>query len=106
VHDERIGVGQVYHLFRLPEDMEQQIHRILHDQEVISRIQQALRGRDEALAFLRQGTDSERTGDVGPLLVADPTKIRTPDTWQLVATKYAGGFENGTEVFPYFANGK
>ena len=27
IHDERIGVGEVYHLFRLPEDMEQGIHR-------------------------------------------------------------------------------
>ena len=31
VHDERIGVGHVYHLFRLPEDLEQGLHRELHD---------------------------------------------------------------------------
>ena len=34
VHDERIGVGDVYHLFRLPEDIEQALHRALHSHEL------------------------------------------------------------------------
>ena len=28
VHDDRIGVGNVFHLFRLPEDIEQGLHAI------------------------------------------------------------------------------
>jgi len=34
-HDERIGVGQVYHLFRLPEDIEQGIHHLLHSVDIV-----------------------------------------------------------------------
>jgi len=30
VHDKWIGVGDAYHLFRMPEDVEQAIHRALH----------------------------------------------------------------------------
>jgi hypothetical protein len=36
VHDERIGVGNVYHLFRLPEEMEQGIHQKLHDNGLVN----------------------------------------------------------------------
>jgi hypothetical protein len=39
VHDDRIGVGQVYHLFRLPEDMEQAIHRFLNDEAACGRLE-------------------------------------------------------------------
>ena len=38
IHDERIGVGHVYHLFRLPEDMEQGLHGILNEEDVLSLI--------------------------------------------------------------------
>ena len=54
-HDERIGVGQVYHLFRLPEDIEQGIHRILHDEDAVARTQEIVVDREHALAFLRKG---------------------------------------------------
>jgi hypothetical protein len=33
VHDEYIGVGKVYHLFRLPEHIEQALHSSLRDFE-------------------------------------------------------------------------
>lgn len=55
MHDERIGVGQVYHLFRLPEDFEQAVHRILHRLEIARQVQQLVTSRKAALQFLRSG---------------------------------------------------
>ena len=33
IHDARIGTGNVYHLFRLPEDMAQDIHQLTERQQ-------------------------------------------------------------------------
>src|SRR5690349_14523885 len=38
VHDERIGVGRVFHLFRLPEDVEQALHHVVQTPSVRQRI--------------------------------------------------------------------
>ena len=54
IHDERIGVGDVYHLFRLPEDVEQGIHRILDEEDVCARVEASLANRETALASLRE----------------------------------------------------
>src|SRR5712691_3071033 len=35
VHDEHIGLGKVYHLFRLPERLEQALFQSLQDQAVV-----------------------------------------------------------------------
>lgn len=106
VHDERIGVGQVYHLFRLPEDLEQAIHRIMHESDVAKRIKQHLGTGDAALQFLRGsgGTGSEKA--IGPTRVAGITSLREPLVWHDVAATYADGFESRTEIYPYFTDRK
>src|SRR5687768_11401701 len=53
VHDERIGVGQVYHLFRLPEDLEQAVHRVMHEQDVATGIRRHVANREKSMEFLR-----------------------------------------------------
>lgn len=55
VHDERIGVGRVFHLFRLPEDLEQGIHRVLHDDSCVAAIREKLVDREAAMRFLNEG---------------------------------------------------
>lgn len=54
IHDERIGIGQVYHLFRLPEDLEQGIHRTLNDATACSRLAKQAVDRTSALVNLRR----------------------------------------------------
>ena len=51
-HDERIGVGHVYHLFRLPEDMEQKIHRVLHDRTVEAQIEKVIASEESAFSVV------------------------------------------------------
>lgn len=104
VHDERIGIGEVFHLFRLPEDMERSVHELLQDHEAVNRIQKSLVSTDSARAFLEQSEAT--TPDVGPTLVANTAGLRKRKSWQTVAAKYAAGFRNDSEVFPYFTDGK
>ena len=104
VHDERIGVGEVFHLFRLPEDMERSVHELLQDNEAVKRIEESLASCDSARAFLEQSETT--TPDVGPTRIADTAGLRKKRNWQRVAAKYAAGFRNDSEVFPYFTDGK
>lgn len=106
VHDERIGVGQVFHLFRLPEDLEQGIHRILHSADTIERLRTNVADRDAAKRFLQMGSGKVKDGDVGPTYVAATSSLRDAATWRQVAVKYANAFERETEIYPYFVDRK
>lgn len=102
VHDERIGVGYVYHLFRLPEDMEQRIHVALHEPDLARAVAEAVSSRDQALGYLRrQGARSHGT-IAGPIRAGDRQEIRSMERWGDVATRYLDAFESGVEVYPYF----
>ena len=104
VHDERIGVGEVFHLFRLPEDMERAVHELLQDSEKVEEIQKNLTNAESAQAFLENEEAVE--GGVGPILIADIAGLRDQRNWKSVAARYAAGFRNECEVFPYFTDGR
>jgi hypothetical protein len=104
VHDERIGIGQVYHLFRLPEDVEQGIHRVLHSLELCEQIAALVSSKESAMAYLRQeAADSTAEESVGPIHIGDVHDLRAPSFWLNVIANYDHGFDHGTEVYPYFA---
>jgi len=71
VHDERIGVGNVYHLFRLPEDMEQGVHRALHASDLAQTITVLVATKETALAYLRKEAGPGSKSDVGPTRIGD-----------------------------------
>lgn len=106
VHDERIGVGQVYHLFRLPEDLEQSIHRVMHAEETATCIKNHVATPDAAMKFLREGNGSAPGEAIGPTRVADVAGLRVITMWHKVAAAYASGFEKQTEIYPYFTDRK
>ena len=106
VHDERIGIGQVYHLFRLPEDLEQGIHRILRQSSVAGRIATNVATRDQAVQFLRSGGGQAQENAIGPTRIAGITGLRNASTWEAVAATYANGFDKGAECYPYFTDRK
>ncbi len=52
LHDERIGKGMVYHLFRLPFNIEERIHAILRDMKEEDTIKM-IEDRENALEILK-----------------------------------------------------
>lgn len=103
VHDERIGVGQVYHLFRLPEDIEQGIHRILYNPELCQQIAAFASDEQSAMAYLNSKAVLLEVEGAGPIHIGGIRRLRQADSWSVIAVHYARGFEQGKEVFPYFA---
>ena len=102
VHDEHIGVGRVYHLFRLPEDIEQVIHRALHEPELCDRIAQCTSTVDLAFDLLRQNSIAPVGESEGPTHVGDEKDLRRENSWKKVAAYYLRGFESKSQVYPYF----
>ena len=99
VHDEYIGVGAVYHLFRLPERMEQQI--VVHMQKEQDQFETPT-AREEALAWLHEYADEMPITTIGPVRVGDIEQLRDEASWKLVAARYLYGFEMGARIYPYF----
>jgi hypothetical protein len=102
IHDERIGVGNVYHLFRLPEDMEQSIHQGLHNPAIEKNLKSIISSRDSALQYL--GGQKNNKIMPGPFHVGKLDAIRNLKVWQQIAGLYRYAFENKLEVFPYFSD--
>ena len=100
IHDERIGVGNVYHLFRLPEDIEQSIHRVLHDiksKDIVS-------SKNTALDYLRDNSIKPMQSSLGPTRVGDNNSLHGQNSWKLVSGLYLHAFETNIEIYPYFVD--
>jgi len=99
VHDDRIGVGDVFHLFRLPEDLEQSLHMIDRIDDVTASVQ-------AAMSFLATYADEKRKDAVGPVNIGQLASLQDASYWKSVAASYLGGFEQNRETFPFFSNKK
>lgn len=103
-HDEHIGVGNVYHLFRLQEGIEQGIHRILHEPDACTRIAAPVADRDRAMRYLQSTAGDIAAPGVGPTRVGALADLGQREPWRAVAAHYAEAFAAGSHVYPYFAD--
>lgn len=104
LHDDRIGVGQVFHLFRLPEDMEQSIQRTLMEESAARRISQNVLSAELALQWLRDFAGTKGKASTGPLRVGDLEDLCSLAKWKKAASIYTQAFESQHQSFPYFAD--
>lgn len=101
-HDERIGVGQTYHLFRLSEEMEQAIHRYLLDQSLTSQTE-LFNSQEELLNHIKHFAIPGQPIEAGPVKVGSPKDLYDLEKWRYVAQYYFCGFTLKNPVFPYFS---
>ena len=106
VHDQRIGVGSVYHLFRLPEDIEQRIQHILHSSELEKVIRNILISKESAIGYLRKDSLAGQTKAMGPTRVGSTKNMDNEKFWNSVFGTYLHAFENNLEIFPYISDHK
>ena len=103
VHEERIGVGAVFHLFRLPEDLELEIHKCLQNEDFVTECRQHIATAEAARSALVDILDGQKVSE-GPVVAGSLKDIHAEKSWKGVAELYAKGFDNGKKVFPYFAS--
>lgn len=110
VHDERIGIGQVYHLFRLPEYFEASLHRAVQNEGVQRTIARHMVDRKSAMTYLLNRSTSGDKTDVetegGPIRVGDLDSLMDRAVWARVAAYYVGAFGSDSQVYPFFSDGQ
>jgi hypothetical protein len=103
VHDEHIGVGKgVFHLFRLPETHEIEMHRLLDNPDSKAAVQDLTKNKEAAENFLSEFGHSNGEQPVGPVKIGETAEILSPKTWEKLAGQYLNAFQSGKKTFPYF----
>lgn len=104
IHDERIGVGRVFHPFRLPETMEQRIFDTV--QSAGHGLVDAFSSPDSAKTILAGLAGKPADIKPGPALVGPVSTLDEPGWVAEVASLYVAAFGAGIQCFPYFAGAR
>ena len=98
-HDKHIGLGNVFHLFRLPENLENEIfHALKNEPSILDNI----KSEDNAYASLQSMANGDIAQSVGPLLLSQVEVNQTAISH--MAAVYLMGYKNNQNVYPYYKN--
>ena len=107
VHDERIGLGKVNHLFRVPEPIEHSMYEMIQQDNSLSQIGPNFTSKANACAWLSE------IGNKGVEVRSGPVRISMFDTNRaestdiaILASYYRFAFLSGVQCFPYFNQNK
>ena len=100
LHDEHLSVGS-YHLFRLPEEVEQDLHAIVQGSVGEELARQAPQSKETALDALKQLAVAGGSSSEGPTTVGNIKDISLPDTLKAIATAYFSAFTQNAKTYPY-----
>ena len=96
-HDDHIGIGDVYHLFRLPESTEHDISALLAKDVSALKLFSSETTAQEGLKELSTGKSDQ---GVGPLLIEE--NLISHSMIARMAAAYMQGFSSGEKVYPYY----
>ena len=102
LHDERLSVG-CFHLFRLPEEVEQNLQAALRRSADALDDPAILGGKQSALDALAALGSKEPKAQIGPVQVGSIAAINEGPTLEKIAGIYAATIAAGHQAFPYLA---
>ena len=100
VHDEAIGVGRIYHLFRMPIGLEQASADALNDTALVQTVQARLANRELALKRLAELAEKAESALPGPVSLGQMSQDLKAEL-QRAAGFYCAAFTSGIQTFPY-----
>ena len=100
-HDEHLSVG-AFHIFRLPEEAEQDIHELISSISPDEIDDILAKGKEAAMAALLHLADGQAEVAEGPSFSGDIEDILGGSALSRVASIYHHAFENGARAYPYF----
>jgi hypothetical protein len=103
LHDDHIGKGQVLHLFRLPEELEHNLHNLMLQELPADDLLEVLKDKTTALQSLAELAASSVTKAEGPVSVGKRIDANQRTTIQKIAQIYLGAFKAGVRSYPYLA---
>lgn len=107
IHDERIGIGTgVFHLFRLPDAIERELHQLISDSDNMEMFIKDLASESDARNALASFSNNELYQAVGPVRIGGRSDLGKIDSWQAVASYYQQAFDAQIQIYPYFSEGR
>ena len=100
LHDEHLSVGS-YHLFRLPEEVEQDLHVAMQSGVGEELASQAPQSKEAALDALKQLASTGGTPGVGPMAIGGIKDLDSSDTLEAIAAAYLSAFTQDAKTYPY-----
>jgi hypothetical protein len=100
VHDESLSVGS-YHLFRLPEELEHDLHIALAETEDPTIKNGSVSAKNAALEKLLAISRASVAPVDGPISLGDIKGLRSSHAIAQMAGIYAAAFQRGIKAFPY-----
>lgn len=101
VHDDRIGTGEVCHLFRLPESFEQRIQRAIVSSEDVQQQFARIDSFQTAAELLASLAKGEIVRKDGPIRIGNQEQLTDPHLWGLAAAHYAMAIRGSYQAFPF-----
>jgi hypothetical protein len=97
LHDEHIGVGDVFHLFRLPENVEHEINQLFVTDKSTDEL---FASEATAYAGLESLACDDTTEGAGPLFLE--SQVIDQSLVSRMAAAYMNGLKTNQAVFPYY----
>jgi hypothetical protein len=104
VHDEHLSFG-TYHLFRVPEEIEQDLHNLVQRPEAEDLANPVMLGRDAALSALIDLAGTFSVNTIGPHAIGSIGELDSPTTLKTLAAAYFSAFSVGARTYPYLVVG-
>ena len=100
LHDEHLSAGS-YHLFRLPEEIEQDLHAIVQSGAGEEPAILAPENKERALDTLRQLAGGTERASVGPIAVGNIGDLASDEALKAIAGTYLAAFSQNAKAYPY-----
>ena len=101
VHDDRIGVGKNFHLYRLPDSLERSSASVVKVVVASTGLQDKLISVDAALTRLRELASPESEAGEGPVSLGESSEDNFEMPLSRVARIYLDAFQAGVSAFPF-----
>lgn len=101
VHDERIGVGSNYHLFRLPDAYEREAATAVSSSDFKASLGTVLQSVEAAQQAIKSLAVSAAERSEGPTHVGHFDHAMLDDLLRVMAGHYSRAFDEGYQCFPY-----
>lgn len=102
LHDEYVNSG-VFHLFRLPEIIEQDLYQILKNYGDYSILFNYTKAKEDALVILQSLAKQNPMEKEGPIFLGHITELNSVEELYLTAGIYHSAFQKNIKCYPYWA---
>jgi len=103
LHDEHLSVGS-YHLFRLPEEVEQDLHALVQSSAGEALASQVPQSKEAALDSLKRISGMSAPASAGPIAIGSIKDLDSADALKAIAGAYLSAFSRNAKTYPYLVS--